>query len=121
MTSERAKAIRELLILPLAAALWMTLGPCLQAGTTSLYLYVPSITGENATPAYPGAMAVQSLTITPDNFSVVKHIDSASPTIFSDVAIAKPLHTPKYYSTTRPPQALRTLRWPFKMFWPAAM
>jgi hypothetical protein len=92
MNSERARAMRKLSALAFAGALWMTL-PRPGAEAASLYLYVPSVTGENSTPGYPGAMAVQSLTVIPDNFSVVKSVDKASPTIFSDVVTAKSLHT----------------------------
>ena len=86
-----------------AGALWMTLAPRPGAEAASLYLYVPSVTGENSTPGYPGAMAVQSLTVIPDNFSIVKSVDKASPTIFSDVATAKSLHTTNVLLYNSPP------------------
>ncbi|HEX4486049.1 MAG TPA: PEP-CTERM sorting domain-containing protein [Terriglobales bacterium] len=95
--------MRKLSTLAFAGALWMTLAPRPGTEAASLYLYVPSITGENSTPGYPGAMAVQSLTVTPDNFSIVKSVDKASPTIFSDVATAKSLHTTNVLLYNSPP------------------
>ena len=103
MNSERARAMRKLSALAFAGALWMTLAPRPGAEAASLYLYVPSVTGENSTPGYPGAMAVQSLTVIPDNFSIVKSVDKASPTIFSDVATAKSLHTTNVLLYNSPP------------------
>ena len=103
MNSNRATTMRNLSAWAFAGALWMTFVPCLKAGAASLYLDVPSITGENPTPGYPGAMAVQSLTVTPNNFSIVKNVDTASPTIFSDVALAKLLHTTNVLLYNSPP------------------
>jgi type VI protein secretion system component Hcp len=53
----------------------------------SLYLQIPGIVGEQSPPGYPGAMAVQSMEITPNSFAVVKNIDSASPQIVHAVTI----------------------------------
>jgi type VI protein secretion system component Hcp len=103
MNSQRANTLRKLSAWAFAVALWMTFVPCLKVGAASLYLYVPSITGENPTPGYPGAMAVQSLTVTPNGFSVVKNVDKASPTIFSDVTTAELLHTTNVLLYNSPP------------------
>jgi type VI protein secretion system component Hcp len=59
------------------------------------YLYIPSIAGEDSTPGYPGAMSVQSLTITPTTLTVTKEIDSASPAIFAAALGGTPLGTVK--------------------------
>lgn len=55
--------------------------PVTRAQAALAYLSVPSISGENPTPGYPGAMAVQSVTVIPHGFSVVKNVDAASPGI----------------------------------------
>jgi type VI protein secretion system component Hcp len=47
------------------------------------YIHILSIVGEDSTPGYPGAMSVQSLTITPHALTITKAIDSASPAIFA--------------------------------------
>jgi type VI protein secretion system component Hcp len=59
----------------------------------SIYLNIPSIAGENPTPGYPGAIAVNPLDVTPDNFSIQKMIDKATPKILLAVAGGTPLHT----------------------------
>jgi type VI protein secretion system component Hcp len=56
------------------------------APAASLFLHVPGITGEQSTPGFPGAMAVQSLDVMPDQFAILKSVDSASPTIINAVA-----------------------------------
>jgi type VI protein secretion system component Hcp len=55
------------------------------APAASLFLQVPGITGEQSPPGFPGAMAVQSLQITPDHFAIVKDLDSASSAITAAV------------------------------------
>jgi type VI protein secretion system component Hcp len=95
--------MRTLLAIALTGALGMALDPCLQAGAASLFLYVPGITGTNSTPGYPGAMAIQSLTVTPDNFSVTKNVDISSSTIVADITSAKPLHTSNVLLYNSPP------------------
>jgi type VI protein secretion system component Hcp len=59
----------------------------------SIFLDIPAIPGENPTPGHPAAIAAQSVTITPGSFSVIKHIDSASPKIQLAVANGTPLAT----------------------------
>lgn len=65
---------------------WMLIGvgallpaACPAAG---IFLHIPGVDGENSTPGYPGAMAVQSVTVTPQNFTVTKKVDAASPQLF---------------------------------------
>lgn len=65
----------------------------LPASAALLYVNVPTINGLSAVPGYPGAMVVQSLTIAPDNFSVVKTIDSASPQISAAISTGGALGT----------------------------
>ncbi len=50
------------------------------------YINIPSIAGENPTPGYPGAIAVSSVTITPEQVSITKTTDSASASLFLAVA-----------------------------------
>ena len=59
----------------------------------SIYLNIPSIAGENPTPGYPGAILVNPLDVTPNNFSIQKMIDKATPQILLAVAGGTPLHT----------------------------
>jgi type VI protein secretion system component Hcp len=59
------------------------------------YIHIPSIVGEDSTPGYPGAMSVQSLTITPNTLTVTKEIDLASPAIFAAALGGTPLGTVK--------------------------
>lgn len=51
----------------------------------SMFLYVPGIDGESATPGYSDVMQILSLTLTPNEFFVVKEVDSASPQITTAV------------------------------------
>ena len=67
------------------------LGPWVEGA--SIYLNIPSIAGENPTPGYPGAILVNPLDVTPDNFSIQKMIDKATPQIQLAVAGGTPLHT----------------------------
>jgi type VI protein secretion system component Hcp len=57
------------------------------AAAASIDLDIPGIAGEDATPGHPNAMAVQTLTIKPNEFSVIKAVDSASPQIQLAVAL----------------------------------
>ena len=66
-------------------------GPRVEGAT--IYLNIPSIAGENATPGYPGAILVDSLDVTPDKFSIQKVIDKATPKIQLAVTGGTPLHT----------------------------
>jgi type VI protein secretion system component Hcp len=79
-----------------------------------IYLNIPSIAGEDPVPGHPGTMAVQSLTITPDQFSVVKRVDRASPAIVTAVAAGTPLGTASLflYNATPSGPADATLSFP---------
>src|SRR5207253_4806744 len=57
----------------------------LPAPASLIYLHTPTITGEDPTPGYPGAMNLRSLTINRDAFSIVKRVDSASPQLTAAV------------------------------------
>src|SRR5437868_2911543 len=76
----------------------------------SIYLNIPSIAGEDPTPGYPGAMAVNPLEITIHNFSITKTIDKATPKIQSAVVSGTPLGTVSalFYnaSPSGPPDAI---------------
>jgi type VI protein secretion system component Hcp len=69
------------------------LGAGMPVEGSAIYLNIPSITGEDPTPGYPGAIAVNSLNVSPDNFSIQKMIDSATPKIQLAVIGGTPLHT----------------------------
>jgi type VI protein secretion system component Hcp len=68
----------------------------------ALYVEIPGIHGEQSTPGHPDAMFVQSLTIAPDQFTIIKNVDSASPAIFAAVAQGTmfPSATALLYSST---------------------
>ena len=55
------------------------------APAASLFLQIPGISGEQSPPGFPGAMAVQTLQITPDNLVIVKNLDSTSSAITAAV------------------------------------
>lgn len=55
------------------------------ASAAALYVEIPGIHGEQSTPGHPDAMFVQSLTIAPDQFTIIKNVDSASPAIVAAV------------------------------------
>jgi hypothetical protein len=84
------------------------------AQASIIYLNIPSIAGEDPVPGHPGTMAVQSLTITPDAFSVVKRVDKASPAIFNAVVTGTPLGTASVflYNSTPSGPADATLSFP---------
>jgi type VI protein secretion system component Hcp len=69
------------------------LGDGLCVKGASIYLNIPSIAGEDPTPGYPGAIAVNPLDVTPDNFSIKKTVDKATPKIQAAVIGGTPLHT----------------------------
>lgn len=46
------------------------------------YINIPSIPGEDPTPGYPNAMAVSTLTITPQTLTVIRDLDGASDDLF---------------------------------------
>lgn len=64
-----------------------------EARAVQSFIHVPGIVGEDSTPGYPGAMTVESLTITPTNLTVTKAIDSASPAIATAAALGTNLGT----------------------------
>jgi type VI protein secretion system component Hcp len=72
------------------------------AFAAALYVEIPGIHGEQSTPGHPDVMFVQSLTIAPDQFTIVKNVDSASPAIFTAVAQGTmfPSATALLYSST---------------------
>jgi len=80
----------------------------------SLYLHIPGIIGEQSTPGYPGAMAVQSLDVVPAQFAIVKSIDAASSSIISAVASGTHFSSASallYNSTpTGPPDGILTFQ-----------
>jgi hypothetical protein len=52
----------------------------------SMFLELPGITGEGATPGHPGVLALQSFTFDGQHFSVVRQLDSATPQVALAVA-----------------------------------
>ncbi len=86
-----------------AGVLWI-LGSCVSTThAAAIYLNIPSITGENPTPGYPGVMVVTSLKVTPGGFSIVKRVDSASPGIQAAVTGGTPLSTCSVLLYNNPP------------------
>jgi len=83
----RAVACARLSILASALVLGAT------AGADTLYLSILTITGENPVPGYPGAMSIQSISISETGFSIQKQVDKASPQILQAVADGTPLGT----------------------------
>lgn len=67
--------------------LWLCIGRLSTAPAASIYLSLPGISGDDATPGFPDAIAVSSLTISPNQLTVVKRVDKASPQIVTDVAL----------------------------------
>src|SRR5579864_5154894 len=63
------------------------------ANAATFFLNVPSITGEDPVPGYPGAMSLKSLTFSPKHYSVTKNVDSTSVTLAHDVVLGTNLHT----------------------------
>jgi type VI protein secretion system component Hcp len=61
------------------------LAPIAAVQAALTFLSVPGISGEEATPGYPNAMAAEAVGIVPQGFSIIKKIDSASPGISSAV------------------------------------
>jgi type VI protein secretion system component Hcp len=82
--------MRKSMTIALVIIAWSCLARA-QAGP--IYLSIPSITGEDPVPGYPGAMAIQGLTVTPNGFSIVKSVDKASPQIVQAVQEGSPLGT----------------------------
>jgi type VI protein secretion system component Hcp len=72
---------------------WTVLGAGWRINGAEIYLNIPSIAGENPTPGYPGAIAVNPLDVAPDSFSIQKMIDLATPKIQLAVIGGTPLHT----------------------------
>ena len=77
--------------------------PLMRARAAQIYLNLPSISGEDPTPGYPGAMAAQSVTVVPDGFTIVKNVDAASPGIFGAVVAGTPLGTATLLLYNAPP------------------
>lgn len=96
-------------ILPAAAFVVAALSFTHPAAAVEMYLNIPSIDGEDPTPGYPNAMAASRVTIAPNEFSIIKQLDSASPDLFLAVANGTPLGTAKmlFYNTAPagPPDA----------------
>jgi type VI protein secretion system component Hcp len=61
------------------------------APTMTMFLELPGITGESSTPGHPGVIPIQSFSVSGDFFSVVKAVDSTSPTLFLDALDGKSL------------------------------
>src|SRR5258707_13598979 len=103
--------MRKLLFFFLLVVFWTTflLPSPAQAGL--VFLDIPSVAGEDPTPGHPGTMAVQSLTVVPKNFSVVKRVDVASPHIFNAVVNSTVLGTVNmfFYNSTPTSQPDATL------------
>jgi type VI protein secretion system component Hcp len=72
------------------------LGPS-PAPAAFYYLNLQGIVGEDPVPGHPDTMAVQSLTLSGHNFSVVKRLDKASPAIQLAVATGKHIPTANVY------------------------
>jgi type VI protein secretion system component Hcp len=96
-------------LLPAVSLLVFALSLAQSAIAVEMYLNIPSIGGEDPTPGYPGAMAASGVTIAPNEFSIVKELDSASPALALAVANGTPLGTSKmlFYNTVPagPPDA----------------
>jgi type VI protein secretion system component Hcp len=52
------------------------------AGAVESYLNIPGVNGEDPVPGYPDAMAVSSVKIRPNEFTITKTVDAASPSLF---------------------------------------
>jgi type VI protein secretion system component Hcp len=80
----------------------------------SLYLELPGVTGEGATPGHPGVMQIDSFSITGSNFSVVKSVDKASPGIESLIVKGTPVSAARvlFYNSapSGPPAAVLTFQ-----------
>jgi type VI protein secretion system component Hcp len=63
------------------------------AFAVQMYLNIPSINGEDSTPGYPDAMAASRVTISPNEFSIIKELDTASPALALAVVNGSPLGT----------------------------
>ena len=57
---------------------------------TLIYLEIPGIIGASGTPGHPNIMLVRSFTLTGNEFSITKAVDSASPQIALAVASGTP-------------------------------
>jgi type VI protein secretion system component Hcp len=84
-------ALKSATVAVLVSAALLAMGP--PARGEPIYLSIPSIKGEDPTPGYPGAMLVNSLTIVPDGFSIMKAVDKATPQINAAVVKGTPLGT----------------------------
>jgi type VI protein secretion system component Hcp len=89
-SSQGAAPMKTIVALGIALLLLL---PVTFASAATTYLNIPSIAGEDPVPGFPGAMALRSLTFTPDAFSVIKNVDVASPKLANAVASGTPLHT----------------------------
>ena len=82
-------------------------GAVLSAGQrvegASIYLNIPSIAGEDPTPGYPGAIAVNPLDVTPHDFSIKKSVDKSTPKIQAAVVGGTPLGTVSALFYNSPP------------------
>jgi hypothetical protein len=92
-------------------------GAVLDAGPkvegASIYLNIPGIAGENPTPGYPEAVAVNSLFVTPDSFSIQKNLDSATNQIQAAVVGGTPLHSVSALFYNAPPSGSPDAGLPF--------
>jgi len=70
----------------------------------SVFLELPGITGESSTPGHAGVMQIDSFSLTANQFSIIKAIDSASPQILSAFAKGTTFATGSilFYSTAIP-------------------
>jgi type VI protein secretion system component Hcp len=70
----------------------------------SVFLELPGITGESSTRGHAGVMQIDSFSLTANQFSIIKAIDSASPQILSAVAKGTTFATGSilFYSTAIP-------------------
>jgi type VI protein secretion system component Hcp len=76
-------------------------GQCVKGA--AIYLNIPSIAGEDPTPGYPGAIAVNPLDVTPHDFSIKKTVDKATPKIQAAVVGGTPLGTVSALFYNSPP------------------
>ncbi len=73
----------------------------------SMFLELPGIIGASSTPGHPGVMQLSSFSLTANQFSITKALDSASPQLVLAVADGTEFDTASalFYNTAVPPGA----------------
>lgn len=97
MTTIHSRQCFSVLVLSAQFAL---VGPAI-AG--DVYVNIPGIDGEDATPGYPHAMLAPTVTITPNEWSITKHVDSASPALITALAGGTPFEVANVLFYNTPP------------------